>query len=193
MRVAVILILVACGGAAERRVEPLSSRTAAPAQGPGPTVPIEWTPVRWTGLGLGFASFRGVRVDRTPWKVGGAAMQGLQRGDDERVRWLLRTAPDESLDGFRADHQGWAFAAGPTVSVCGQDVATLVATHAAEDIVCVVTAEGNHPAWIPPRRAVAIQFTNRGMPVVASFEIQSRTIEGWRDLEAGFFASLQCL
>jgi len=153
---------------------------------------VEWTAASWPALGLGFASVPGTPVERTPWKIGGVALQAVQRGD-ERARWLVRTAPDESLDGFRADHSTWHMANGPTLSVCGQTVRAVVATHAAEDIACVMTATGNHPAWIAPRRAIAIQFINRGLPVVASFEVESRRVESWREIEAQFFASLHCL
>ena len=162
---------------------------------------IEWDPASWPELGLAFASFRGIAVDRTPWATGGVAMQEVEAGEpgepgeprrQGRLRWMVRTAPDESLEGFRADHRTWTMTLGPIVSVCGQQIQSFVATHDAEDITCVMSETGNHPAWIPPRRAIAIQFTHRGLAVVASFEVESRDPEAWREVEGQFLGSLRC-
>jgi hypothetical protein len=191
-----VLVLAACGGSSERTAsEPLRGRApaslaATPAS--SPTV-VEWEAARWPALGLGFASLRGSTPELTPWDGGGGvAMQAVQRGEYDRARWLLRTAADESLDGFRDDHQSWTMSPGPWMSVCGQRVRSVVATHDAEDITCVMTPTGNHPAWIPPRRAVALELVHRGLHVVVSFESESKQPETWRAAEAAFFAALRC-
>jgi hypothetical protein len=161
------------------------------APSPSPSHPAwTWSTTPLPPLGLTVAAFPQLPVSQDRWPEGGVASQSVTREGD-RVTWLLRAAPDERLDGFRDDHKDWAFSE-TTTRVCDQPVKRVVATHDAEQITCVITATGNHPAWIPPRRAVAIELRHRGRHVVVSFETEAADLAGWRPIEDEFFAALRC-
>ncbi len=196
----IVAVVVACGAPAPatRPVQHASS----PPRGDDADVVVPDTRVSTpvlervvtTELGLEFARIRGIAVEWTPWPRGGVVIQGIRVGDGDLLQIVVRTEPDESMEGFRSDHADWRFSEAAPIEICGQRVRPVIATHAAQDIECVITTSGdNHPAWIPPQRAVAVQFVNRGMPVVASFRIQAKDPGAWSSLEAQFLGSFRCL
>ncbi len=185
--------LAACPSPPPRRsIDAPAGRAPVVDVPPAASVELPWVPQLWPDLGLGVATFASVPVARARWSPGGTVAQDATRGTDERFGWRIRTGPGESLDGFRADHQGWDFAGERRVEICGRQARLVRATRAAQDLVCVMTATGNHPAWIPPQRAVAIQLVHRELPVVITFEVESAHAEAWDRAEAEFLASVRC-
>lgn len=165
--------------------------SVAPVPPPPSQVAIDLTAETWPELGLGYATFKGLPSTRTPWPRGGVVQQGILRGTDERASWLIRIAPDESLATFRDEHRDWTVVA-TTATVCGRRVPAFTATRAAQHITCVITATGNHPAYDPPERVMAVQVAHHGMQLVATFDVESEHLDAWRYVEASLFASLRC-
>ncbi|MBA3539763.1 MAG: hypothetical protein H0T79_09045 [Deltaproteobacteria bacterium] len=190
--IVMVVIVLGCHGSTrpDPCVEPIPLGPAAPVVAPVSSIDVAWTPSSSRILGLDLASFPDLAIEETRWPRGGVVAQAVTRAAD-RVHWLVRSAPDESFESFRYDHRDWQMTMSST-RVCGQQLAQLIATHAAQHLTCVMTTTGNHPAWIPPRRAVAVQFMNAGMPVVASFEVESEHVEAWLRAEAEFLAALRC-
>jgi len=168
--------------------------TPSPAPPPKPLPALEVGTSTWREVGLELATFTGVELAKHPWPAGGVASQTVVVDGSERLDWLLRLAPDESMRGFDDDHHDWVRTEGPPVVVCGHAVPVAIATHAAEDIECVIMADGtpNHPEHIAPRLAYAIAVPHHGMTLVARFEIESENVERWRPMALRFLASLRC-
>jgi hypothetical protein len=170
---------------------------ACGATRPAPEPPVAPVTVDWkvarAKLGFELASIRDAPIAQHRWEVGGVITQRAQIDDTTSVHLMVRTGTGESLAGFRSDHEhDWKTTTGPAITVCGQPAIPIIATHAEEILTCVMTATGNHPGYIAPRRAVAVQFVHRGLPVVASFEVEAPQPASWNHAAAHFFDSLRC-
>jgi len=191
--VAVAFAVAACGGAP--RPEPPSSHVAKLT--PGPSTPSSVTDratVEWPEVHLAFRSFGGIPVERAKWPVGGTATQSLMVGGDdgERISWRLRQGTGIGLHDVHDDRRDWAFADGDTIALCGRPARVLLARHAAEDIECVMTPTGNHPARVAPRLVVAAGTMNRDEPLLAQFEVESEHAERWMPVALELLQSVRC-
>lgn len=183
MRVLACLAIAGCGGT-----------PGVPA--PVPTLPpwVGMARASWPEAKLELATFSGVALDKTPWPAGGVARQAVAIGERGRADWIVRVAPDETMREFDDEHRDWTRSEGPPLTVCGRELPVAIATHAAEDITCVIMADGspNHPDRIGPRAAYAIALPHRGMTVLARFEVESEDVERWRPIALAFLGSLRC-
>lgn len=152
-------------------------------------------------LHLALDTFTVDGISFTPWDGGGGVVgHGVRIGDHDTLRWLIRATddgkgesylaePTERIATFLEDHRDWV----PHTekrTVCGATVDVYVVEHAEEHITCVMTPTGNHPAWIPPRRAIA--FALPGRSAIASFEIEAAEIAAFQPTIDRIIASLDC-
>ena len=190
VRLLVLLILVGCGS-----TPPTPPPTPPPAN-PAKQLPpwVGMAKASWPEVGLELATFSNVPFDKHPWPTGGVLSQAVAIGERGRAEWVVRVAPDETMRGFDDDHHDWTRSEGPPVTVCGRELPVAIATHAPEDITCVIMADGspNHPDHIGPRAAYAIALPHRGMTVVAKFEVETDEVDRWRPIALAFLGSLRC-
>jgi hypothetical protein len=158
-----------------------------------PVVPVvvAWHTEAIRPLQLVVDAFDAAPFEYTAWDRGGGAVGQTISRNDESARWLVRAARDERLANWLADHQDWRVAS-IRLEVCGDRVPGWTADHDAQDITCVMTATGNHPAHIPPRHAVAVEFEHAGNHVVASAEIESADVPAWQPVIDHFLRSIRC-
>jgi hypothetical protein len=137
--------------------------------------------------------FDGAKPEETMWPKGGVL--GVARvldPNDERMDVLVRAGEGVSLDEFRDDHKSWKLSAETSVTVCGTPARRLEATRAEQNIACVITASGNHPAWLPPSLSIGIAFEHKGLPILARVTIDARTPNAYRSTAERIMRSIAC-
>jgi hypothetical protein len=135
----------------------------------------------------------GEPAEEVAWKEGGGVIfQTHALADHEFVTLSIRGGPGEGLDDFRSAHSDWRLSAPKTTQVCGKAATMQRATRPAQEIVCVITATGNHPDWIAPSLVVEVVFKHRGVPVRARFEAESTHLGELEAARAHFFQSIRC-
>ena len=77
--------------------------------------------------------------------------------------------------------------------ICGKPASRQSIERPEEHITCVMTEAGNHPAYVPPITEVAVAFEHGGMPVRASFRIETKLLPQYRAVMERFFSSITCL
>jgi len=180
--------------------EDVPSVPPAPPSAPDASAapPISAASIRWERRRLAAASvaldfFAEAAVEEVVWPTGGGTLfQALRLGKGDVLRLAMRAEPDEGLDAFRRDHQDWTFGSVEPTTICGRPAEILRASRPSQHITCVMTPEGNHPAYIPPRQAVALVFEHRGRKVRVTWEAESEDHGALTELLAHFLASPRC-
>jgi hypothetical protein len=158
---------------------------------PKPTV--EWEKKRIERLGLEVDVPKGAELTEVAWDEGGGTVFGAHAlGPNEVVRFNVREGPGEDLEEFRRDHQGWTYEKVKAITVCNRPARLLRATHPEQNITCVMTPTGNHPAWIPPSVAVTLVFEHRGYPTRVTYEAESKRAAELDFIRARFLESVRC-
>jgi hypothetical protein len=154
---------------------------------------MQWQRKKLAGTGVSLYFFAEDKVGEARWPGGGGTLfQTHPLEKQGAVRLSIRAEAGEGLEAFRQDHQQWTFSPPTSATACGKPAEVQRATHEAEHITCVITPEGNHPAYVPPRAAMAVVFAHRGRSVRVTWEAEAEeptTLEAVRDR---FFASVRC-
>ena len=133
---------------------------------------------------------------QTDWEVGGVLIQQIAVQDSQRgIRLLVRAGPGEGLAGLRLDHPGdrARFSAVTKTRICGKPASRQTVELPAENISCVITPTGNHPAHVPAMTEVAVAFEHGGHPVRASFQIETQLLPRFQPAMEHFFEAIACV
>lgn len=164
-----------------------------PIEAPATPVPARTAPsVRVTlpDLRVEVDSFTEVELQQVSWHPGGMAAQAIGTIEDN-LRWLLRGNHDETLAAWVEEHHDWKLAK-IAVTACGKTRDAWLAVHEPESITCVMTATGDHPAYIPQRRAIGFEIRDHEPPIVGGYEIESDSPLAWQGLADRWLASIRC-
>jgi hypothetical protein len=158
-----------------------------------PAVTIGFSQWKWKRANIRLDIFEGTKAQETLWPRGGVLYSGrLLDAKDERIELLVRAGDGVSLDEFRDDHKTWTLSKVQSVSVCGKPAQRLEATRPEQHITCVITATGNHPAWLPPALAIGVEFEHKGLPFHARVTIDARTPSDYRAAADHVLSSIVC-
>jgi len=154
---------------------------------------LKWRARRLAVAGVTLDFVDGSEVTEVIWEKDGGTLYQTHVVDGTGIlRLNLRAEKDEGMGGFRLDHSSWQMSSSVKTQVCGQPAELVRATTPSQHIVCVMTKEGNHPAYIPARSAVAVVFEHRGRPARVTFEIESDTQDVFEPARDHFLASIRC-